>query len=309
MINIIKSNNNLTLRYSTENTWVSDQLNIREDFSINKRNFIFLKRDILSINNTDGDLVDFSFGELNDAGYFYIKGRKLGIENDVYIHKSIDISEKIFIGVNNNSIFKAINKVVTQDIYIGGDQTDAIPVKDFFLLLKGFPNQYEVSKYIKDRLSAVLENYFDSAYLIRGKYESYMNKRNSIKGENLEQALKESEIIKYELIVEKLNLMLRNENKYNEKQWQIEILRIILLLYPKYIYAFDEAPVRDAYNSKKDKRIDFILIDSDGNVDIIEIKRPMNEKIITKTIHRGNYIPRQDLSSTVMQVEKYIYII
>jgi hypothetical protein len=70
----------------------------------------------------------------------------------------------------------------------------------------------------------------------------------------------------------KLMLMLDAEESYTESQWQEELLQIILLLYPKYIYLFKEVPVRDTY-SNKDRRIDYLLVDSSGNTDIIEIKK------------------------------------
>lgn len=306
MIHILISGNYLILRYSTENPWVIEKFKSTETVTLKKGLFEFFKEDVLLSDNPEEEDVDFVLGRLNDVEYFYIEGRKLGIKHDVYLHKSIDISSNLFIGIRSTGVFQEIASVVTQDIYIGGEQPESIPSKDFFLLLKEFPNQYEVNKYIEDRLSSVLENYFDSASLVRGKYERYMNKRKSIKGEDLQESFKESEIIKYEAILEKLELMLLEEKKYNEKQWQVEILQIILLLYPKYIYAFDEAPVYDSYK-KKERKIDFLLVDSNGNVDIIEIKRPMDEKIITKTQYRDNFIPLRELSGTVMQIEKYIY--
>jgi len=93
---------------------------------------------------------------------------------------------------------------------------------------------------------------------------------------------------------------------YTEHQWQEELIQIILLLYPKYIYLFKEAPVRDTYNNK-DRSIDYLLVDSSGNTDIIEIKKPFDKCIVTKRTYRDNYIPLRELSGTVMQIEKYIF--
>ena len=100
--------------------------------------------------------------------------------------------------------------------------------------------------------------------------------------------------------------MLNNELSYSEAQWQEELLQIILLLYPKYIHVFKEAPVRDTYNNAN-RKIDYLLVDSSGNTDIIEIKKPFNKCIVTKRTYRDNYIPLRELSGTVMQIEKYIY--
>jgi hypothetical protein len=122
----------------------------------------------------------------------------------------------------------------------------------------------------------------------------------------LREDFKEVDLYKYESILHKLQGMLENENSYNEKQWQNEVLDIILLLYPKYIFVFKEAPVRDTYK-KKDRQIDFLLVDANGSVDIIEIKRPANNRIVTEGVYRDNHIPLRELSGTVMQIEKYIF--
>lgn len=112
--------------------------------------------------------------------------------------------------------------------------------------------------------------------------------------------------MKYTSILEKLNEMLNDETSYSEVQWQEELLQIILLLYPKHIHVFKEAPVRDTYNNTN-RNIDYLLVDSCGNTDIIEIKKPFNRGIVTKRTYRDNFIPLRELSGTVMQVEKYIF--
>ncbi|WP_440524778.1 Shedu immune nuclease family protein, partial [Serratia sarumanii] len=53
--------------------------------------------------------------------------------------------------------------------------------------------------------------------------------------------------------------------------------------------------------------IDYLLIDSSGNIDIIEIKKPFDKCIVTENEYRDNYIPLRELSGTVMQIEKYIF--
>jgi hypothetical protein len=50
-----------------------------------------------------------------------------------------------------------------------------------------------------------------------------------------------------------------------------------------------------------------LLVDSTGNVDVVEIKRPFDNCIVTKNTYRDNYIPLRELSGTVMQIEKYIF--
>jgi hypothetical protein len=97
--------------------------------------------------------------------------------------------------------------------------------------------------------------------------------------------------------------MLASERGYSENQWQKEILQVILLLFPKYIFSFTEGPIRTDVN----RRVDFLLVDAGGNVDILEIKKPHDIPILSNRKYRNNYIPQKELSGTIMQVEKYIY--
>ena len=58
---------------------------------------------------------------------------------------------------------------------------------------------------------------------------------------------------------------------------------------------------------KKDKQPDFIMIDTNGYVDILEIKSP-DVRILTKQAsYRNNYVPVREFSGAVQQIEKYIY--
>lgn len=100
--------------------------------------------------------------------------------------------------------------------------------------------------------------------------------------------------------------MLENEITYSEKQWQKEILDIIQLIYPKYVKAFSEVGFKDIYQNKT-KRLDFLLVDTNGNIDIVEIKKPFNRSIVSHRKYRDNHIPLRELSGSVMQVEKYLF--
>ena len=169
-----------------------------------------------------------------------------------------------------------------------------------------FPNTYELNMYASARISSVLSSYLDTKVDYEENYQHYLNKKISKKGSNVQFKYSEIEVLKYTSILEKLKSMLDNEVSYNEHQWQEELLQIILLLYPKYIYLFKEAPVRDTY-SNKNRSIDYLLVDSSGNTDIIEIKKPFDKCIVTKRTYRDNYVPLRELSGTVMQIEKYIF--
>ena len=312
MINFRKENNLLILEYQSDldSPWAFQKLKNDEKITL-KNTFTFFKNDLYSLDIDDlpeddyCEPVEFILAYLENK-YFRIDSKILGTDISIFIHKDIKLSLKFFTAIKNISIFKKINEVVKEDIYIGGERSNSLPVSEFNQLLKNFPNTYEIKKYVDARLCSVLRNYFDSVVDAEQKYNSYMNKKVSKKGRNLSVLFKESELNKYYTILQKLKEMLENENSYNEKQWQEEILQIILLLYPKYIHVFKEVPVKDTYNNKN-RSLDFLLVDSTGNVDVVEIKRPFDNCIVTKNTYRDNYIPLRELSGTVMQIEKYIF--
>lgn len=193
-------------------------------------------------------------------------------------------------------------------VHLGGDNRSAVPVEEFEKVLKHFPNSYERRKYVEARIVATLRNYLDGIRDAEKIYQKYINTKLTKQGIDLTKTFQDVELIKYKTILEKLRGMLKDENQYSEHQWQEEILQIILLLYPKYIFAFKSVPIQAKLSDGiKDKQLDFLLVDSNGYVDIIEIKKPFENAIMTKGVYRDNYIPLRELSGTVMQIEKYIY--
>lgn len=315
MIVFRKENNLLLLVYEpsdNDTRWIYDIFDKGDTFYL-KRTFAFKNTDLYinkqleEIENEfdSAESVEFIIGELN-KDYYRIDKNILETSYSIFLHKDIDIKIDLFIAVTNISIFRKIDILVKEDIYIGGERVNSLPTDEFRRLLNNFPNTYELKKYADAKLSVILRNYFETAIDGKSKYNYYMNKRVSLVGDNLSSLLVENEVNKYSIIIDKLEGMLEGEDLYNENQWQTEILQIILLIFPKYIYAFKEAPTR--FNSSEiNRRLDLLLIDSSGNIDIIEIKRPFNDCIVTKTQYRNNFIPMRELSGTVMQIEKYIF--
>jgi hypothetical protein len=107
-------------------------------------------------------------------------------------------------------------------------------------------------------------------------------------------------------LVKKMEDMLEHSSSYSEKQWQDEILQIVLFIFPRYIHAFKEGVVNDSWANKY-RRVDFLLLDASGFIDVIEIKKPSDQHLITSNCYRENHVPLRELSGTIMQVEKYLY--
>lgn len=311
MISINKEENYLILRYDAEMNsanWVLHELDVHGSVRL-RNSFTFLQHDIITETDIDPsddiDSIDFKLGE-RVGEYYKIEKRILSSTIDVYFYHEIELKINMFIAEKKIPVFEKVNEVLFEDCYIGGSQENNIPISEFERLIQNFPNHYELKKYIGARLSAILRNYFDKVTDAKSKYEKYMSKKISIEGSDLLLQFQDSEITKYEVIRAKLEQMLTNEDQYVEKQWQREVLQILQFLFPKYIRVFEEAPVRDPYK-QTNRKLDFILVDSNGHIDIVEIKRPKGNNIITDNVYRDNHIPMRELSGSIMQIEKYIY--
>lgn len=72
----------------------------------------------------------------------------------------------------------------------------------------------------------------------------------------------------------------------------------------------ENVTIHDYYSNpdkKTNRFIDIALIDANGNLDVIEIKKPFDDKILRKGNYRGNSIPTAELSGSIMQAEKYLF--
>ena len=82
-------------------------------------------------------------------------------------------------------------------------------------------------------------------------------------------------------------------------------MSIIQLLHPKYIRVFENVRIRDTVNSTH-RYLDLMLVDAGGHIDLIEIKKPFERRILSRGEYRGNFVPTRELSGSIMQLEKYI---
>jgi len=327
MIEIEKTSKYIQLVYSygdssfSQEDWIRKELKRSGEVRIAHRIFslkteYLVKKSRLTINDEEfsddfpdaefniAELTTLSIGKTKDKFYRFFKGVLVN-NNEIYIHKDIDIDLSCFIAETNISIFKQISELVSGDIIIGGEFPNSIPAEEFFGLIENFPTSYEKKLYAQSRISSVLRNYFENVKDAEKTYKKYRNKKPSSKGVKLVTLFSDYEVDKYQTIYNKLKLMLDDENNFNETQWQSEIIDILLLLYPKYIAVFKEVPVNA--DDIKVKSLDYLFVDANGHIDIVEIKQPFEHAIMTKGTYRDNYIPLRELSGTVMQLEKYIY--
>lgn len=272
-----------------------------------KNTFWVEKNNLIENINTDEEYIAFAIGKKQNE-IIKLDKNVMRTNNDFYFPKDFDFKKTTFIATYNISIIHRIDLMIKHDLYIGVENKENyIPVEMFNNLIKLFPNRNELSKYSEKRIALILKEKLIDLDKYEVIYENYLSKKeNRIQNNDLDSKSKLK--IAYEqfsIAVDTLECMLENENYYSESAWQTKIYDIIQLLYPKYIYY--EREVRFKGIDSHDKRPDFILVDANGFIDVLEIKKP-DTSILSKNItYRNNYVPVRELSGTVQQVEKYIY--
>ncbi|UKK99762.1 Shedu immune nuclease family protein [Brevibacillus brevis] len=310
MIYFKKIEEQLVLCYSPMGgiSWIEDAFENNKKITIGKT-FTFFKEDVYVPQDEEDyisyDEIQFRFAKI-EGDYFKINKNALGINQELYIHKDIKFRVAMFKTWNNISIFRQVANVIKNDLYIGPNQLD-LKIEIFEQLLSVFPNSTELRKYSLSRIDNVLREYIGIKKDFTEDYNSYVsNKAVDMMKSTLRSTFFEYETVKYTKILKRLEYMLENELGFSEKDWQSEIIDILLLIYPKYISVIDEVQFQDEYTGKS-RRLDYMLIDSNGNIDIVEIKKPSQNSIISQNKYRDNHIPLKELSGTIMQIEKYLF--
>jgi hypothetical protein len=321
MINFVADQDGLILKYSSEfrgNPWVWEELKTHGEVTIS-RVFTLEREDLLEEPGEDQDNInefeyEFRFAK-RDGAYHRINGRVFGIPNDVLLSDNgIHLERKLFVAERNISIFRRLAVVIGpgQDIAVGGSLPGSIPVEVFEQLLNKFPNSTELDRYANARVSNIIGEYFDGMRDFRAQYETYLNRRKSVISPNTfhPEELLQFEIDKFELIRNTIKEWLDSSEGRTEKEWQQKLLDFILLIFPKYVAVLENVHIEDHYSipgTNSSRFIDIALVDANGNLDIIEIKRPFDDVLLSKTQYRDNFVPTRDLSGTVMQAEKYLF--
>ena len=303
------------------NKWVMNSLKENQEVQIASRIFSFQINDLLlyeeNIQDIDGDdhVFRFKFGTYQ-GDYLRIPGRVLNSKNDLLIGREVTLKRSIFAAERNISIFGWISKLLehSDPIVIGGNRPDSIPWSVFEELIKKFPNTGELNRYAGSRVQTILAQYLNGMKDVRSSYEKNLNKSSSSNKItelkiNIDE-LKKAEIEKYIFIQKMIKDFLKTKQNLSENEWQKLMLNFLLLLFPKYIKILEKITVYDHYtNSQKiiKRQIDVGLVDANGNLDIIEVKKPFDDKIFRKGKYRDNSIPTAELSGSIMQAEKYLF--
>ncbi len=240
-----------------------------------------------------------------DGEYFRFKPEVLGFETPVLLHRDAQPDWKWFSAERRVSILAVIESLGLERIVIGGPDPEAIPIPEYTRLLKQLPTPHELRRYVQARVGTVVRQYTEPSIDAEELLNAYVGRRTTAIAPNLEASFRQFDIAKYDFALQRLQSMLTNEAGPSEAQWQLEIVEIILLLNPRYIKAFTEVRLRDE-DASTWRRIDILLVDASGNVDVIEIKKPMSKPIMLPTLYRDHHLPMRDLIGAMGQVTHYL---
>lgn len=333
MIRFDVGSDGVTLAYEPEfggESWITRELDEKGEVTLS-RVFTFQRADLIASDEArkdalleeDNDIFGgeddetvfrFRFATTKD-GYHHIPGRVLGIDNDVLIVAGgMKLDRKVFIAERNIGIFGRIAKMTQDDrpIVVGGDREGSVPLDSFRELVERFPTSIELDRYAAARVEAIIGEFFEGTNGAREKYENYLNRRSAgaairaLRGEELLRA----EIDKFVFLRDTLSAWLAKATSYSEREWQKMVVGVILLLFPKYVAVLENVRVADFYTTpgkRKNRFIDLCVVDANGNLDVVEIKKPFDDMLLSAGLYRGNSVPTKALSGTIMQAEKYLF--
>ena len=316
MVSFEQNSKGLFLSYTPERDdgqWLNQKLAEEGEVMLSSRVFSVSTK-IRVLEEDSESLIDseftFKIGE-PEGDYFRISANVLGIKHDLCLSKSMTITRKTFVATRGISIFRHIDRLTEEPIVVGGDHPNVIPIDEFERLLRSFPTSTELDKYSGARISRILQDYLETMTDAQRELDAYLERREEIEAKPRTTRLLGYEIKKFEYAHSELAAMLEDgvSDSYKESAWQKLILEFILLLFPKYVAVLENLKVRDFYSElgHTNRFIDIALVDGNGFIDIIEIKRPFHNCLLLRGKYRDNFLPKRELSGTIMQVEKYIF--
>lgn len=269
----------------------------------------FVTKDLLCEDANEEDdweeTLRFYIGTVGE-NYTQLDSEVFGTNHSFYIGNEIKLNPQMFTAYRNISIIRKIDEVIEHDFYIGGDWEahNGISKETFENLISKFPKTAKLDKYAHKRIASIIKDYFPECDKYEAIYEKFIGSKSNSFAPTTSTVSKfniQIELEQFSVAYQELNDMLDRYEAIDEKQWQEKIHNILQLLYPKYICCAREIKF---YGGKNDKQPDFLLVDANGFVDILEIKKA-DVRVLTQ--YRNNYVAAREISGAIQQIEKYIF--
>lgn len=286
---------------------ITKRLDTEDGVSV--KHTFWVTKDLLCEDIEDDDdweeTLRFYIGAVGEA-YTQLDSEVFSTDHCFYFGNEIKLKPEMFTAYRNISILRKIDEVIERDFYIGGDweNHNGISKETFDNLLENFPKTAELDKYAHKRIASIIKDYFPECDKYEAIYEKFIKAKNSSYASSVSAISKfnvQIELEQFTVAYQELLDMLNRYEAIDEKQWQEKIHNILQLLYPKYICCAREIKF---YGGKKDKQPDFLLVDANGFVDILEIKKA-DVRMLTQ--YRNNYVATREISGAIQQIEKYIF--
>ncbi len=283
---------------------LSDRLFSGEDIWI-KHTFL-VNKTLLRETDEDGleDSLRFCIGSFDDS-YTLIDPVVVNTNHRFFFSNDIALKQQMLVAYRNISILRKIDDLIEKDFYIGGtwDEKGGIPYEVYQSLLDSFPKTAELDRYADNQIASHIKEYFAEGDKFEKIFEQFLSRKKQTR--NALSKNDEIELAQFSVALEEVKRLLNSSAGICEADWQIRIQNILQLLYPKYILCTREIVFSgiDGY----DKRPDFILVDANGYVDVLEIKKPDVQILTKQASYRNNYVPVRELSGAIQQIEKYIF--
>lgn len=266
----------------------------------------FVNRGVWKKLDEDEELV-FCIGKV-EGDYIHLDQSVIGTEHNFYFEKGTVFKHRFFTVPNRISVLRSIDCLIDRDLYVGGDweSHERMPLEAFIEMIRKFPTSTKKEHNANQRVSLIIREFFPESDRYIEIYKKYIDRKN--KGELHKEHSKakiEFDIERFRLAVDRLEYMMADCDAFDEDSWKNEIQDILRVLYPKYIYILREVRLKN--QEKNDKQPDFVLVDTNGFIDILEVKKANVELLTRNPSYRNNYVPRRDFSGTVQQIEKYFY--
>lgn len=289
---------------------ILDKITSDDGYSI--KNTFWINKNFLRVFDIyDEDSICFSIGKYVE-GYVEINKEVFGTSHTFFFGENIKFSQRMFVANRNVSILSKIDHVIDGDIYIGGEKQKEkyyMPYEEFTKLIDIFPNSTELTKYVHKRIAGIVKEFVPQCDKYEHIYEKYVSERELLyTSTGIHDSMsynKRIELEQFKIALGELRELLSEGEVCVESVWQQRVHNILQLLYPQYILCDREISFSGVDGNNK--RPDFIMVDANGFIDVMEIKKPTVEILSRQPSYRNNYVPSREFSGTVQQIEKYIF--
>ena len=224
---------------------------------------------------------------------FYLNQKIFNLPYKFGYHEAISFNtDHLYFNITNytyKNIPKAIIEVAEQDFVISDKKiegVDVVPYDDFNKIVQGMPNRYHFDLYFDNKIEEIIQEHLEIRKSKIEKFENYLKKKGTI-NQYSSTVISEYEISKYESIYDEIKTMLEEDN-ISEVVWQNKLLEILPLIYPEFVCVLKEVEFINEHKQKR--RIDFLLVDANGYIIVLELKRPFKDRVISNSKYRYNHL-------------------